>query len=72
VARAFASISEAWPLGIFENKWVLRGLVFVNVLPIAVIDTAPMNRLFHTMPVPLADLSHVGAIASVARRIAHD
>ena len=36
-----------------------------NLLQLAVIYTEPMNRIFHTVPIPLADFFLIGAVASM-------
>ena len=55
---------SALRLGVFKNPWLLGGLILANLLHIAVIYTAPLNRLFHTVPIPLADVFLIGAVAS--------
>jgi Ca2+-transporting ATPase len=52
-------------LAIFKNKWLLGGLVLGNILHALVIYTTPMNRLFHTVPIPLPDFFLIGAVASL-------
>jgi Ca2+-transporting ATPase len=39
-------------------------LVLANLLQLAVVYTAPMNRLFHTVPILLPDFFIIGAVAS--------
>jgi magnesium-transporting ATPase (P-type) len=56
---------SALRLGVLKNKWLLGGLVLANVLQLAVVYTGPMNRLFHTVPIPLAEFFLIGAVASV-------
>ena len=55
---------SALRLGILKNPWLLGGLLLANLLQIAVVYTAPLNRLFHTMPIPLAQVVLIGAVAS--------
>ena len=55
---------SALRLGVFKNPWLLGGLALANLLHVAVIYTAPLNRLFHTVPIPLADVLLIGAVAS--------
>jgi Ca2+-transporting ATPase len=55
---------SALRLGIFKNRWLLGGLVLANLLQIAVVYTGPMNRLFHTVPIPLDHVLLIGVVAS--------
>ncbi len=48
-----------------RNPWLLGGLILANVLQFAVIYTAPMNRIFHTAPIPLTSVLLLGASASL-------
>jgi Ca2+-transporting ATPase len=52
-------------LGVWRNKWLLGGLALANALHFAVVYWPPMNRLFHTVPIPLGDFFLLGAAASV-------
>jgi magnesium-transporting ATPase (P-type) len=52
-------------LGILKNPWLLAGLLLGNLLQFAVIYTEPLNRLFYTKPIPLADFFLIGVVASV-------
>jgi Ca2+-transporting ATPase len=55
---------SALRLGVLRNRWLLGGFIVANFLHILVIYTEPMNRLFHTVPIPLADVLLIGAVAS--------
>ncbi len=55
---------SALNLGLFKNLWLLGGLALGNLLHFAVIYTTPLNRIFHTVPIPLADFFLIGAVAS--------
>jgi Ca2+-transporting ATPase len=55
---------SALRLGILKNRWLLGGLVLANLMQIAVVYLAPMNRLFHTSPIPAAHFILIGALAS--------
>ena len=48
-----------------EEPWLLAGLLLGNLLQFPVIYTEPMNRVFHTDPIPLADFFFIGAVASL-------
>jgi magnesium-transporting ATPase (P-type) len=50
---------------LLRNRWLLGGLALSVVLQWAVVYTAPMNALFHTVPIPAADLLPMVATASV-------
>ncbi|MBI2516920.1 MAG: HAD-IC family P-type ATPase [Opitutae bacterium] len=51
--------------GVWRNKWLLGGLALANLLQLAVVYLEPMNRLFHTVPIPVGDFFLIGAIASL-------
>ena len=51
-----------WQL--LKNRWLIGGLVLGNLLHFAVIYTEPMNRIFHTAPIPLREFFLIGAVAS--------
>ena len=50
--------------GIMRNHWLIGGLALSILLQAAVSYWAPLNRLFHTVPMPLANLLPLLAIAS--------
>ncbi|MEZ5329396.1 MAG: HAD-IC family P-type ATPase [Verrucomicrobiales bacterium] len=51
-------------LGFLKNPWLLGGLVMANLLQLTVVYTAPMNKLFHTVPISLTHFFLIGAVAS--------
>lgn len=51
--------------GLFRNPWLVAGLLLANALQLAVIYTEPLNRLFHTVPIPATDALLIGAAASL-------
>jgi Ca2+-transporting ATPase len=51
--------------GLVKNRWLLGGLVIGNLLQLLVIYTEPMNRIFHTVPIPVHDFFLIGAVASL-------
>lgn len=55
---------SALRLGVLRNRWLLGGFIVANILHVLVIYTEPMNRLFHTVPIPLPDVFLIGAVAS--------
>jgi Ca2+-transporting ATPase len=48
-----------------RNPWLLGGLLLANALQFAAIYTAPMNRIFHTVPISLPSFLLIGAAASL-------
>ncbi|HXG49627.1 MAG TPA: HAD-IC family P-type ATPase [Methylomirabilota bacterium] len=50
---------------IFDNYWLWGGLALGNVLHFLVIYTEPMNRIFHTVPIPMTEFFLIGAVASL-------
>jgi Ca2+-transporting ATPase len=56
---------SAFGLGLLRNRWLLGGLALSVVLQWAVVYAEPMNRLFHTVPIPPADLLPMVAAASL-------
>jgi Ca2+-transporting ATPase len=65
VLNCRSELKTAFTLDVFKNYWLAGGLVLGNVLHFLVIYTAPMNRLFHTVPIPLAHFFLIGAVASL-------
>jgi magnesium-transporting ATPase (P-type) len=49
---------------LFKNPWLLGGLALANLLQLAVVYTAPLNKLFHTVPISFSHLFLIGAVAS--------
>jgi Ca2+-transporting ATPase len=64
VLNCESATRSALRLGVLRNRWLLGGLALANALHIMVIYTGPMNRLFHTVPIPLPDVLLIGAVAS--------
>ena len=65
VLNCQSATRSALQFGIFRNRWLLGGLVLSIVLQAAVLYWPPLNELFHTVPIPLADLLPIVAVASV-------
>jgi Ca2+-transporting ATPase len=59
-----SSTRSALRLGILKNPWLLGGLLLANLMQIAVVYTAPLNRLFHTVPIPVEHVFLIGLVAS--------
>ncbi len=54
---------SALNLGVFRNPWLAGGLLLGNLLHLLVVYAPPMNRIFHTVPIPLADFFLIGLLA---------
>ena len=64
VLNCESATRSALRLGLLKNRWLLGGLVLANLLQFAVVYTAPMNKLFHTVPISLSHFFLIGAVAS--------
>jgi Ca2+-transporting ATPase len=64
VLNCRSETQSALNFSILKNYWLLGGLLLGNILHFLVIYTAPMNRIFHTVPIPLPEFLLIGAIAS--------
>lgn len=51
-------------LDVLRNRWLVGGLILGNALQILVVYNATMNRIFHTVAIPLADVLLIGLIGS--------
>lgn len=49
---------------LFRNRWLMGGLALSIGLQASVLYWSPLNQLFHTVPIPLADLLPIVAVAS--------
>lgn len=58
-------LKSALNFGFLKNSWLLGGLVLGNILQVLVIYSEPMNRLFHTVPIPLNHVFLIGIVASL-------
>jgi Ca2+-transporting ATPase len=64
VLNCESATRSAQRFGFLKNPWLLGGLVLANLLQLAVVYTAPMNKLFHTVPISLPHVFLIGAVAS--------
>ena len=55
---------SALRLGILKNRWLLGALLIANLMQFAVVYLSPMNRFFHTQPIPVEHIFIIGALAS--------
>ena len=64
VLNCRSATQSALNLGLFRNPWLVGGLLLGNLLHALVIYTEPLNRVFHTVPIPLADFFLIGLVGS--------
>jgi Ca2+-transporting ATPase len=65
VLNCQSATQSALRLRILRNPWLLGGLLLSVVLQAAVLYWAPLNELFHTVPIAPADLLPIVAVASL-------
>ena len=51
--------------GLFKNRWLFFGLLVGNVLHMGVVFLPQLNRIFHTVPMPLSEVFLIGSVASL-------
>jgi Ca2+-transporting ATPase len=51
--------------GLLTNRWLLFGLLIGNFLHMGVVFLPPLNRLFHTVPMPISEVFLIGSVASL-------
>jgi magnesium-transporting ATPase (P-type) len=64
VLNCQSATRSALRFGFFRNRWLTAGLGLSILLQSAVLYWPPLNELFHTVPIPLADLLPLVAAAS--------
>lgn len=64
VLNCRSATKSAISLDVLRNRWLVGGLILGNALHLLVIYNAWMNRIFHTVPIPLADVVLLGLIGS--------
>ncbi|MDF1738609.1 MAG: HAD-IC family P-type ATPase [Verrucomicrobiales bacterium] len=65
VLNCRSELKSALTLDILKNHWLIGGLALGNILHFLVIYAEPMNRIFHTTPIPLKEFFLIGAVASL-------
>ncbi len=65
VLNCRSELKSALNISIIKNYWLLGGLLLANLLHLLVIYTEPMNRIFHTVPIPMADFFLIGVVGSL-------
>ncbi|MCA3076144.1 MAG: HAD-IC family P-type ATPase [Rhodocyclaceae bacterium] len=64
VLNCQSATRSALTVRIFRNRWLMGGLALSIALQALVLYWPPLNTLFHTVPIPLADLLPIVAVAS--------
>jgi magnesium-transporting ATPase (P-type) len=64
VLNCRSATQSVFKLDLLRNKWLIGGLLLGNLLHVLVVYAPPLNRIFHTVPIPLADFFLLGVIAS--------
>jgi magnesium-transporting ATPase (P-type) len=64
VLNCRSALRSSLSLDLFRNRWLVGGLLLGNALHFLVIYAPPLNRIFHTVPIPLADVFLLGLIGS--------
>ena len=65
VVNCQSATRSALRLGLLRNRWLLGGLALGVALQLAVVYWAPLNALFHTVPIPPTDLLPIVGVASL-------
>jgi Ca2+-transporting ATPase len=65
VLNCESATRSALRLGVVRNKWLMGGVGLGILLQFAVVYAPPLNALFHTVPIPLADYPAILAAASL-------
>jgi Ca2+-transporting ATPase len=55
---------SALSFDILRNPWLLGGILLSNLLQVAVVFLPVLNRVFHTVPLPLHEVVGIGVAAS--------
>ncbi len=64
VLNCHSELKSVFSIGLSKNYWLLGGLALGNLFHFLVIYTEPMNRILHTVPIPITDFFLIGAVAS--------
>ena len=65
VLNCQSATRSALQFSILRNRWLLGGLLLSVALHAAVLYWPPLSALFHTQPIPAADLLPIVAVASL-------
>jgi len=64
VLNCRSETQSALSLSVFRNPWLIGGLVLGNALQMAVVFWPPMQPIFHTVPIGLADAAALAIVGS--------
>jgi Ca2+-transporting ATPase len=64
VLNCRSALKSSLNLDVLKNVWLVGGLLLGNLLHLFVIYSETMNHIFHTVPIPLADIFLLGLIGS--------
>lgn len=64
VLNCRSETQSALNFSLLKNYWLLGGLLLGNALHFLVIYSEPMNRIFHTVPIPMTEFFLIGLVAS--------
>ncbi|HEX2881564.1 MAG TPA: HAD-IC family P-type ATPase, partial [Polyangiaceae bacterium] len=56
--------ASALNFNVFKNRWLLGGLLVANLLQLAVVYWAPLNEIFHTVPLDASEALLLAAVGS--------
>jgi Ca2+-transporting ATPase len=56
---------SALSLDILRNPWLLGGILLSNLLQVLVVFLPILNRVFHTVPLPLSEVVTIGVFGSL-------
>jgi Ca2+-transporting ATPase len=65
VLNCRSSIRSAFTRDLFNNPWLIGGLVLGNILHVAVVYWKPLSQFFHTVPIAFDQVIWIGFIASL-------
>ena len=60
VLNCRSAVRSVFSLDVLRNGWLVGGLLLGNALHILVVFAPPMNRIFHTVPIPAAEVLPIG------------
>jgi len=60
-----SATQSVFSMSVLRNYWFLGGLLVANLLQASVMFVPFMNEIFHTTPIPWAEASLIGAVASL-------
>ena len=64
VLNCRSALKSSLSFDVLKNRWLIGGLILGNLLHVLVIYTDTLNRVFHTVPIPMKDFFLLGLIGS--------